>query len=215
MTPEERQPFQMTGRQQLVRRSLAEKSEAVGILYECALRVLSDGSNPGRLILAAHSIREMTGKLPKFLNLPILAEQGRLGDQVSTLEAKWATAAKSQCHNDGNWAGEIDGPLRMLLGALHKFFQWYKDNRPKRRDVAAGLFRFADPAGRPLPETLERRRTDRWLKLHDYFVGVAHQSSTTEAEFILALGDLEQFLLDLLYPRPSEDFSAIDGLAEE
>jgi hypothetical protein len=215
MKQEERQPFRMTGRQQLVRRALSERSEAVGVLYECALRVLSDGSNPGRLLLAAHCIREMTGGLPNFLNLPILAEQGRLGDQVSALEVTWVKAAKSQCHNDGNWAGEIDGPIRKLLEALHKFFQWCKDNRPKRRDVAAGLFRSTDPSGMPLPETLEKKRIDRWLALHDYFVRVAHQSSTTETEFHLALDDLEQVLLDLLYPRPSEDFSAIDALLAE
>lgn len=215
MTNEEMQPFLMTGRQQLVRSALSEKSESVAALYECALRVLSDGSNPGRLLLAAHAIREMTGGLPKFLDLPILAEQGRLGDQVSALEATWVKAAKSQCHNSGNWSGEIDGPLRELLGALHKFFQWCKDNRPKRRDVAAGLLRSTDPSGMPLPETLEKRRIDRWLALHAYFVRVAHQSSTTEAEFQSALHNLEQVLLDLLYPQPSEDFSAIDALLAE
>lgn len=215
MKQEERQPFQMTGRQQLVRRALSENLEAVGALYECALRVLSDRSNPGRLLLAAHSIREMTGGLPKFLDLPILAEQGRMGDQVSGLEVTWVKAAKSQCHDDGNWAGEIDDPLRKLLGALHKFFQWRKDNRPKRRDVAAELLRSTDPSGMPLPETLEKKRIDRWLKLHDYFVGVAHQSPTTAEEFTMALYDLEQVLLECLYRQPSEDFSAIDALLAE
>jgi hypothetical protein len=216
MKQEDWQPFQMTGRQQLVQRSLSEKSEAVAVLYECALRVLAEGSNPGRLFLAAHSIREMTGGLPKYLDLPILAEQGRLGDQVNALETIWVGTAKSQCHNDGAWAGEIDGPLQKLLGALHKFFQWCKDNRPKRRDVAAGLFRSTDPSGLPLPETLETKRVERWLALHDYFVRVAHRSSTSEDEFRSALEELEQILLDSLYRRPSEDFSAIDAiLAEE
>ena len=49
--------FQMTGRQQLVRRSLTDKSEPVALLYECALRVLGDESNAGRVMLAAHSVR--------------------------------------------------------------------------------------------------------------------------------------------------------------
>ncbi|HOQ48154.1 MAG TPA: hypothetical protein PLA43_19700 [Bryobacteraceae bacterium] len=209
------QPFELSGRQQLLYRSLKEKSPEIAELYECALRVLADGSNPGRLFLAAHSIREMIGGLPRFLDLPILAEQGRLGDQVTALEATWAKATKSQCHNNGNWAGEIDGPLRKLLDALQKFFQWCKDNRPRRRDVAASVFRSTDPSGMPLPETVEKKRIDRWLALHDYFVRVAHQSSTTEDEFQAALDDLEQVLLGLLYPQPSEDFSAIDALLAE
>ncbi|MGC8761737.1 MAG: hypothetical protein ACP5VC_17405 [Bryobacteraceae bacterium] len=209
------QPFQMTGRQLRVRRALSEKSAAAAELYECALRVLSDGSNPGRLVLAAHAIREMTGGLPKSLDLPILADQGRLRDQVSALGAAWAKATRRKCHSDGNWAKKIDGPLRQFLKACDEFFQWYKQSLPKRRDVAAKLFKSADPSGMPLPETLEKSRADRWLELHDYFVRVAHQSSTTEAEFQSALDNLEQVLLDLLYPRPSEDFSAIDALLAE
>ena len=99
--------FQMTGRQQLVYRSLAEKSESLAALYECALRVMWDGSNPGRVLLAAHSIREMMGGLPSVLALPVLAEQGRLGDQVNALEPIWNGAANSRCHRAGEWAGEI------------------------------------------------------------------------------------------------------------
>jgi hypothetical protein len=210
------QPFQILGRQQLIYRSLLEKSESIAMLYECALRVLADGANPGRLFLASHSIREMMGGLPKVLDLPILAEQGRLGDQVNRLEPVWAGAAKSQCYNGGSWTGEIDSPLQKLLSALHRFFQWWGDHRPKRRDVAAGLFRSTDPSGMRLPETLEKKRVKHWLALQDYFVGVAHRSDTTEDEFKTSLEELEQILLDSLYRQPSEDFSAIDAiLAEE
>jgi hypothetical protein len=68
----------------------------------------------------------------------------------------------------------------------------------------------------PLPETLEKKRADRWLALLDFFVRVAHGSSTTLGEFTASLEGLEQILLDNLYRRPSEDLSAIDAiLAEE
>lgn len=206
---------ELSGRQQLLYRSLKEKSPKIAELYESALRVLADGSNPCRLFFAAHSIREMIDGLPRFLDLPTLAEQGRLGDRVSALEVVWANATKSQCHRDGQWAGEIDDPLRKLLDALQNFFEWCKEHRRRRRNVAASLFRSADLSGIPLPETVEKKRVDRWLAKRDYFVGVAHQSSTTEAEFQSALDGLEQVLLDLLYPRPSEDFSAIDALLAE
>ena len=208
--------FRMTDRQLLVHSSLLERSDSVGVLYECALRIFSDESNPGRLFLSAHSIREMMGDLPKVLALPVLAEQGRLGDQMNALEPVWESASKSRCHNNGEWTGEIDGPLQKLLKTLHKFFQWRKDNRPKRRDVAVGLFRQSDPSGLPIPEILERNRADAWLTLHGYFVGVAHRSSTTGDEFRKRLDELEQILLDTLYRQPSVDLSAIDAiLAEE
>ncbi len=207
--------LELSGRQQLLYRALNEKSQEIAELYQSALRVLADGSNPGRLFLTAHAIREMADRLPKFLDLPTLAEQGRLGDRVSALEVTWVNATKSQCRKDGQWAGEIDDPLRKLLEALQEFFQWWKDNRPRRRDVAARLFRSTDPSGMPLPKTLEQKRADRWLTLRDYFVRVAHQSSTTEEEFRLVLSELEQILLDSLYRRPLEDFLAIDALLAE
>jgi hypothetical protein len=210
------QAFQMTGRQQLVHRSLTDKSEPVALLYECSLRVLADGSNPGRILHAAHSIREMMGGLPKVLELPVLADQGRLGDQMNALESVWSGAKKSRCHQDGKWVGEIDGPLQKLLKRLPEVFQWWRDSHPRRRDVATELFRHTDPAGMPLPNTLEKQRADRWLALLDVFNNVAHGSSTTMDEFKASLEGLEQILLDTLYRRPSEDLSAIDAiLAEE
>ncbi len=216
VSPNEAQTFQITGRQQLVHSSLAQKSQEMADLYESALRVYRDDGNPARFILAAHSIREMTGGLPKVLDLPVLAEQGRLVDQVNALEPIWNGAAKSKCHQKGIWAGEIDGRLQKLLKKLQAFFQWWEESRPKRRDVAATLFRQTDPSGLHLPETLEKKRVNRWLDLHDYFVGVAHGSSTTPEKFTAAVGELEQILLDILYPRPSDDLSAIDAiLAEE
>ena len=84
--------FQMTGCQQLVRRSLTDKSEPVALLYECALRVLGDESNAGRVMLAAHSVREMMNGLPKVLELPVLAEQGE-----PVFRVQRAQAAVSRC----------------------------------------------------------------------------------------------------------------------
>jgi hypothetical protein len=83
------QQFQLAGRQQLVYQSLAAKSREMAELYESALRILRDDANRGRIFLAAHSIREMTGELPKVLDLPILAEEARLGDKVNSLEPIW------------------------------------------------------------------------------------------------------------------------------
>jgi hypothetical protein len=170
-----RTPFQFTGRQQLIHGSLVQKSQEMADLYESALRVCWDEGNPGRFVLAAHSIREMTGNLPKVLDLPVLGETGRLGDQVDTLERAWDGASKSGCHQEGKWTGDIDEPLRNLLQGISRLFEWRKDNRPRRSLVAAKMFRGTDPSGLPLPETLEQKRAKSWLNLHDYFVRVAHE----------------------------------------
>ena len=215
MVPEDQQRFQMTGRQQLVHATLAGKSQEMAEQYECALRVLRENANPGRLFLAAHSIREMTGALPKMLDLPVFADLGRLGDKVQELEAAWEGTLRSSCHKNGRWAGGIDGPLQHFLERLQDFFQWCRDNRPKRRGIVTDLFRRADPAGLVLPETLERPRTERWLELHSYFVKTAHRAQTTDEELQAHIAELEQFLLEMLSRQPSEDFSAIDAILHE
>lgn len=215
MTPASQPPFQFTGRQRTVYQSIALKNPMMAELYECALRVLQDNGNSGRIFLAAHSIREMTNGLPKVLDLPIVAEQGRLGDQMNGLEPVWNGALASGCHSNGQWSGAIDAPLERLLRALHGFFLWWRESRPKRKEVAIQLFRSMDLVGIPLPEPLEKQRAKRWLELHDYFVGVAHRSSTTDVDFQSNLQDLEQILMDSLYRQPSEDLAAIDQILLE
>jgi hypothetical protein len=207
--------FQFMGRQQLIHGSLAQKSHEMADLYESALRVHWDEGNRCQLILAAHSIREMTGNLPKVLDLPVFSEAGRLGDQVDALERVWDGAIKSGCHQHGNWTGDIDGPLRNLLQKIPEVFDWRKKNRPKRRSLAEKMFRSIDPAGLPLPQTLEQSRAESYLELHDYFVSVAHRGATTPEEFAAKLEALERILLDSLCRTPSEDLSAIDRILEE
>jgi hypothetical protein len=210
-----RTPFQFTGHQQLIHVSLAQKSQEMAYLYETAVRVCWDEGNPGRFMLAAHSIREMTGSLPKVLDLPVLGETGRLGDQVDALQKVWDGATKSGSHQQGKWTGDIDGPLRILLQKISELFEWRKQNRPKRRLVAVKMFRGTDPAGLPLPETLEQKRAKSYLDLHDYFVGVAHRGATTPEEFAAKLEALQRILLDSLCRTPSEDLSAIDRILDE
>jgi hypothetical protein len=212
MTPSTLPSFQPTGRQQFLYQSLAQKSPAMGELYECAIRAFQDAANPGRIFLAAHSIREMTKDLPKVLDVPVLTDHGRMRDRLDALEKSWNGAMASECNRAGAWAGEIDPPLRQLLVELPEFFMWRSESDPKMRDSATALFRRIDPAGRPLPEPLEKRRAKRWIALHDYFNRTAHRSRTTEAEFLAQLDELERILMDSLSPQPSEDFSVIDAI---
>lgn len=211
----EAKAFRLTGRQNLVHRSLKDLSAELSALYESALRVVMDGSNPQHHTLAAHALRELMGRLPKFLDLPVLAAAGRLGDRVSSLEPIWNATEGSACRKGDSWAGEIDGTLRKLLDALETFFKWWTESRPKRREVAGEFFRSTDPAGLNLPPALQRRRADRWLELNDYFVAIVHGGKVEDREFTMALYDLEQVLLECLYRQPSEDFSAIDALLAE
>jgi hypothetical protein len=207
--------FQFTGRQQLIHGSLVRKSQELADLYEAAIRVYSEQRNPCRLLLAAHSIREITSNLHKVFDLPIPVDPKQISDHASYLEPFWIDATKGECHQDGTWAGNIDDPLRKLLHKLHRFFEWLKENRGKRRLLAAQMFRGADPSGLALPETLEERLVARWLSLHRYFVGVAHGKSTTAEEFGANVEGFEKILIESVYRQPSEDLSVIDRILKE
>ncbi len=187
----------------------------MGELYECALRIFQDNSNPGRIFLAAHSIRELTKDLPKVFDVPVLTDHGRMRDKLDALERTWTGTLASACNRSGAWTGEIDNPLRRMLTKLPEFFKWRNESEPKMRESATALFRRIDLAGRQLPQPLEKRRADQWIELHTYFNSPAHRSPTTEDEFSGKLDELEQILVDCLSPTPSEDFSAIDAILME
>jgi hypothetical protein len=212
MTPSTLPSFQLSGRQQFLFQSLTQRNPVLGELYDCAIRAFQEYGNPGRIFLAAHSIREMTKDLPKVLDVPVLTDHGRMRDRLDALEKSWDGALSSDCYRGGAWSGEIDPPLRKLLVKLPEFFKWRSESEPKMRDSATALFRRVDPAGRPLPAPLEKRRADHWIELHTYFNATAHRSPTTEAEFSAKLDELERILMDSLNPQPSEDFSVIDAI---
>jgi len=211
----EKEPFRLTDRQSFVHRSLEDLNPELSKLYESALRVLQDGSNPRRHALAAHALRELMRRVPKSLNLPTLADAGRLGDRVSALELIWKATKGSTCRKGDSWAGEIDRPLSKLLHELEAFFEWWRESMPNRRELAGKFFRGTDPAGLNLPPVLQERRAARWLELNGYFVATAHGGRWDDRKFTSALCELEQVLLECLYRRPSEDFSAIDALLAE
>ena len=215
MSPNHGEAFQFTGQQQRIYGVLAEKSQDLADLYVAALRVFSDQGNPARLKLAAHSIRELADGLPTAFDLPIPVDPALITEQVDAMEPIWNNALKSGCHHNGEWIGNIDGPLRKLLQRLHELFEWLKENRPKRRLVIKHMFRGADPSGQPLPETLEDARAREWLDLRRYFSNTAHGELTTDDDFVARVEILEKILLDSLYRQPSQALSAIDSILKE
>jgi hypothetical protein len=207
--------FQFTGSQQQLYTSLIQKGQGLADLYEGALRVYWEARYPARLILAAHSLRELVNGLPKAFDLPIPVDPAFITDQVNSLERRWNRAIQSTCHQNGEWTGPIDVPLRKFLQKLHAFFEWLKTNRPKRSDVVIQMLRSTDPARIPLPETLEQQRMKAWQELRRYFSNTAHGESTTVDEFATKLDALERILLDSLFRTPSVDLSAIDRILQE
>ncbi len=73
--------FQISGKQRFLYEALSERDtqlaneqgKKLADMYLGALRVLADEHNPDRLPLAAHGIRELLEKLPRYLKVPTQA----------------------------------------------------------------------------------------------------------------------------------------------
>jgi hypothetical protein len=80
--------------QELLRRVPAERDVQAETIYVGALMILSDEANPDRLAMAAHGIRELIEKLPKYFNLP-MAEREKMGDKIAPVRAAWSKLDRS------------------------------------------------------------------------------------------------------------------------
>lgn len=208
----------LNGRQRAVEAALARKSTELVTFYVGALTAVAHEANPDRFAQAAHGLRELMEKFPKYVDVAMPAHGEKLGAKVGELEGTWSTAAtKSKCRQpDGSWAGEIDKPARALLQGIDALFEWKKEHMPRRQaEIAKTLVRL-DPAGRPLPAPLQKRNVNLWDDMREYFQKVAHHGYVcTLEEFSQWVEALELFLVERLQPRTFDDFAAIDAIFDE
>ena len=211
------QLLQLSGHQQTLYGALHAKGVMLGIMYHGALSVFQETGNPDRLALAAHGLRELMEKIPRYLDLPQEKSSSNMLGEVRGLHDSWRdTVTKTNCLKDGRWSGAVDKFLERFLKRSQEFFQWVEDNRPKRKQYAAAVLRTLDPLPYPLPYAIEKLRVNEWECIHDYFEKVSHHNGVvTIEEFTSWLANLERFLLDCLVPRTFEDHVKIDEIIEE
>jgi hypothetical protein len=156
-------------------------------------------------------------KLPRYLDVPTIANPTTLLERVRTLNQSWdKTLKRSQCHNDGFWCGDIDEFLQRFLKTAHEFFEQLKVDRPTRKEQAVRILRKLDLQERPLPGPIENLRVEESDTIRGYFVNVSHHNALAKAEeFESWLSELERFLLDRFVPRTFEDHAKIDEIIKE
>ena len=110
-------------------------------MYLGALRVLADEANPDAMPLAAHTLREIMEKLPESLDVPLKASAGALSNlRVAGLLPIWQKAVnRSSCHSNGEWQGQLDGPLERLLKRLNLLRLVLRELPNKARRNSTGL----------------------------------------------------------------------------
>ena len=77
-------------------RALNELNPDLARMYHGVLLVLADDKNPERFVFAAHGLRELMEKLPRYLGIPIRQPGGELVKAVSHLQDLWEKVKKER-----------------------------------------------------------------------------------------------------------------------
>lgn len=197
--------------------ALKAKSEVLARMYFSALQVFSQPENEDRIHLTAHAIREMIGKLPEVIDVPI--EEGArqsLGSFVSNVTEEWTKmCSKSRWPGDPKWEGDLDPDLKKFLLKIEVMLEAELRIKKDRRTVVQSVIRKQNFNSTFLPSDIEELRIKEWMMYQKYFVKTAHFNSTNEEEFLGYLKEFENFLLNYLEPRTFDIHDEIKKLIAE
>jgi hypothetical protein len=209
--------FEVHPDQVAIYNALVEFNRTLSTMYLGSLYVLNDSSNPDRLSLAAHSLRELMEKLPKYLDLPVEKPMTGLKERIRILMQAWhSTKRGSGAYVNSVWAGNIDRKIVGFFEDLNIFFTEFEIENPNRKEALRRVLRAFDPLPALMPRQVEDLRIKQWGDYNGYFQGVSHHTrGATEADFRTTLSSFEKFLLDYLCPRTYDDFTEIDEIIRE
>jgi hypothetical protein len=184
------------------------------VCYHAAIVVLNDPLLPDRLALTAHALRELMEKLP---NNGVVDTGADLNTKVNELRPPWENAVREEADRGGDqWGNGIGEMLRSFLNDLGEFFRGRDGIVAGRREQTVQFLNQLDPAAIPLPEDVQRRNAQEWMRLRQYFNGVSHhQFAPADQDFQERVRSLESFLSARLLLRPTDDFATIDALLAE
>src|SRR5580700_9494031 len=89
----QQQAVALSGPRRALYDALSKVSPVIATMYHGALLALDPAANPARHSQCAHSIRELMDKLPRQVNVPVKAQNERMGDKVKALHPFWKRAA--------------------------------------------------------------------------------------------------------------------------
>ncbi len=210
--------IQLSGRQQELYKALSEKEQSLADIYLGSLMILQQTENPDSLALAAHGLRELMEKLPRYLDTPIEDKKGpTLKEKARELEQAWdQTLENSGSYSNSDWSGNIDRLLRTFLRKASDFFTWFKAERPTKKQQTEKILRELDPLGQSLPNPIETLRIEEWDQYNNFFQKISHHNAQSTPEvFSSFLYAFENFLLDRLLPRTFEDHTELDSIIRE
>ena len=180
---------------------LQDRGATMAQIYLGAMAVRSQTDNPEYLVQAAHSLRELMEKTPRFLGIAPVASEG-LTVRVREVVSAWGQV-------DTATGGDGDLHAR-LLAKFHErmvlFSSWFLERDTPKKEQAGQMLGKMDQRKERLPKAIEKHRIGEWRDYEGYFLGVCHHTLPAVAEeFDAHLAGLEEFVLGYLKPRTFED----------
>lgn len=180
--------------------------------YLGALFVLNDESNPDRIALAAHGLREVSDRL---MRLAGVEKQNSLGNEVTGLHGKWVKVKSDAASCAGSCATHVSVQLRGFLDELDKVLDNHVRFLPTRKTQILTAVEKFDVNDRIATGGAAKSTQDLWFRLHTFFNNCGHHGKTDLSELKVNLGEFESLLIDLRLPSPSGDLSMIDEILAE
>ncbi len=191
--------------------ALAEVNQALADMYLGALDIAARTGNPDRLALAAHGIRELIEKLPRYRDVPVDSKPPGPSERARRLVETWTRVREKLFDGDS-----LSKAGHKLIAAVAEFCEGVLADLPTRKEQAAAAVRGLDLNPIKLPPQIESLHAEEWREIERFFLGVSHHTHVcTDGEFAEHVAALERFLLNRLRPRTFDDFAVIDELLAE
>lgn len=207
---------ELSGRQRSLYEALADQSDDLAAMYQGALQVLQDPSTVDRFAMAAHNLREVMEKLPRYIDVP-KKESFNLKEAVFELEHQLEDVQEnSDCYDGEEWDGEIENSLSGFLESVELMCARNREHNPKKRERYEEMLGRLDPSATSVSERKRKRLFDEWKELRGFFLGVCHHGRETDTdEFTEYLERLERHMLARLRPQTFKTQDTLDKIIRE
>src|SRR5258708_18607215 len=198
--------------------SLRARSARLADMYVAAWTVLNDRSNPDRIALAAHAMRELMEKGQRELAVSVKPATPGSGQTRVALERldRLCQQARQESEPYRSRSGQIDEKVARVLEAAEELVAVHNQERPGRGAQREDLIRRLDPLGAALPAEMVADWMERWDNWDRLFqLSSHHQIAPSAEELTTAINEFTAFLLERLEPVPSRAREEIEKMIRE
>ncbi len=206
------EPFELTRQQRDVHDVLGVRGASYRQVYLGAVMVMGESTNPDRIALAAHGLREVAELLERDFGVAVRTQGESMGSKANELDDAYARAEDAvAAAMEATGPTTLDGRFRLFLRRVVEFVEWNREFAPRKRLRARRAVRTMAVTGAvPTPEHLETH-VDELLGCHRRLNMIAHHGPASEAEMTAEIDRFEKLLLALL-GGPSMQLRELDEL---